>query len=59
MNKKNVIEIVKFAGALAIGIGVGAATRPAVRELFKLNKKDEPDMVPSEDIEEEEISEEE
>ena len=56
MNKSVVIELAKFAGALTIGVLVGAITRPAVNEFFKLNKKAEPDVVPSEDIEEEEIS---
>lgn len=55
MNKKVVIEVVKFAGALTIGAVIGAITRPAVRDFFKLNKPAEPDMIPSEDIEEEEV----
>ena len=59
MNKKVVIEITKFVGALAIGVTLGAVTRPAVNKFFGLDKKEEPDMVPSEDIEEEEISDEE
>lgn len=59
MNKKMIIEIAKFTGALTIGVVVGAITRPAVREFFKLNKPAEPDTIPSEDIEEEEISAEE
>lgn len=58
MTKKIAIELVKFLGAVTIGAAVGAATRPAVRDLFKLNKKEEPDTIPSEDISEEEITEE-
>ena len=58
MKKTAIIEIAKFVGALTIGVAIGAITRPAVNKFFGLDKKAEPDMIPSEDIEEEEICEE-
>lgn len=59
MNKKIAIEVVKYVSALAIGVAVGAATRPAVKKLFKLEKVEKHDTIPSEDIEEAEITEDE
>lgn len=57
MNKKVIIEITKFTGALAIGVATAAAFLPAVKKLFKLDEtsKNE-DPTPSEDLEDEEVS---
>ena len=55
MNKKAIVEIVKFVGALSVGATIGAITRPAVKKFFKLDKTAEPDLIPAEDITEEEI----
>ena len=56
MNKRLAIEIAKFVGAVAIGVTVGAVTRPAVNEFFKLKKTPNVDTIPSEDIEEAELA---
>ena len=58
MKNKNVIELVKFGGSLVIGLAIGAITRPAVEKFFGIDKKDVPETIPSEDIEEEEVTEE-
>ena len=57
--KRIVIEVAKWAGAVAIGGMVGAVARPAVDKFLKMDKKSEPETIPSDDIEEEELAEEE
>ena len=59
MNKTVAIKLAKFAGAFASGIVVGVASIPAVKKVFKLEKAEEVDQVPSEDLEETEVSAEE
>ena len=59
MNKKLMIEIAKFAGAATIGAVIAAVSRPAVKKFFKLDETKDTTTIPSEDIAEEEISEEE
>ena len=55
MKSKMIIAGAKFVAAVAVGIIVGAATRPCVEEFFKLNKKEPVDPTPSEDCTEEEV----
>ena len=55
MNTRLVINIAKYVGAVAVGVTIGAATRPLVKDFFKIDKKAKPEMIPCEDIEEEEI----
>ena len=59
MNARLVINVAKYVGAVAIGVTVGAVTRPAVKEFFKLNKKEAVETIPSEDLAKEEIRDEE
>jgi hypothetical protein len=54
MNERTT-AIVKFVGASIIGTTLAAMAFPAVKSFFKLNKKAEPEVIPSEDIEDEEI----
>ena len=57
MNKKTiVVESVKFGAAVAAGLTLAAVAFPAVKKFLGLDKPVEPDTIPSEDIEEEEIS---
>ena len=58
--KKVIIETVKTVAAITVGIAIGAISRPSVEEFFKLKKKSaEPEVIPSEDIEEDEVTDEE
>ena len=57
MNTRVVINIVKYVSAVAIGATIGAVAHPAVKNFFKLNNKEAEERVPSVDIAEEEIPE--
>ena len=59
MNKDLVIATAKYLGALAGAIVITGIAAPAVKEFFGIKKKEEPPVIPSEDIEEDEISEDE
>jgi hypothetical protein len=54
MNARLVIEITKYSVAVGIGVTTAAIHMPAVRKFFKLDKKEEPELIPATDIEEEE-----
>ena len=57
MDKKNVIELAKFIGALTIGGVIASAATPAIKDLFKMNKKNDIPEIDSDDIEDEDIEE--
>jgi hypothetical protein len=58
--KKVIIEVVKTVTAIAVGATIGAIARPSIDEFFKIKKKSaEPEVIPSEDIEEDEVTDEE
>ena len=59
MNTRNIINIVKYVSALTIGVAIAGAARPAVKDFFKLGKKEKPETIPSVDIDEEEVPEDE
>lgn len=57
MNTKLAITIAKYVGSVAIATTIACIANPAIKNFFGLKKKEQPEVIPSEDIDEEEISE--